>query len=39
MYLWKLPEDGSKYGTKYVITIKQNQFKQLNWFILKYLLC
>jgi hypothetical protein len=34
----RLPEDGPKYGLKHVTVIKQNQRKQLDWFILKYLL-
>jgi hypothetical protein len=29
----KLPENGPKYGLKYVAVIKQNQCKQLDWFI------
>jgi hypothetical protein len=35
----KLPEDGPKYGLQHVAVIKENQCKQLDWFILKYLLC
>jgi hypothetical protein len=35
----KVPEDGLKYGPKHVAVIKWNQYKQVDWFIWKYLLC
>jgi hypothetical protein len=35
----KMPEDDPKYGPKHIAIIKQNQYKQLERFILKYLLC
>jgi hypothetical protein len=35
----KLPEDGLKHLLKQVAVIKQNQCKQFDCFILKYLLC
>jgi hypothetical protein len=35
----KLPEDGLKNGSKHVAVIILKQCKQLDWFILKYLLC
>jgi hypothetical protein len=35
----KMPEDAPKYGTKHIVVMKQNQCEQLDWFILKYLLC
>jgi hypothetical protein len=38
-YLKKLPEACWKYGPKHLSVIIQNQCKQLNLFILKYLLC
>jgi hypothetical protein len=30
----KLPEDGSKCGSKHVAVIKQNKCKQFDWFII-----
>jgi hypothetical protein len=33
MYLKKLPEVGPKYGPKHMAVIKENQYKQLDWFI------
>jgi hypothetical protein len=32
----KLPEDGTKYESKYVEMFKQEQLEQRDWFLLKY---